>query len=65
MRRGIEFRLDRLKMQIPEGCPACRNWPLVWIMNEDGPEPPNVCARCGCRVVGLVRVYVMVDVDAI
>jgi hypothetical protein len=44
---------------------VCRDWPLVWVMNERGPEPPEVCARCGRRFVGLVRVYIGIDPDDI
>jgi hypothetical protein len=43
---------------------VCRDWPLVWIMNATGPEPPDECVNCGRRFSGLVRVYVEVDLDA-
>lgn len=61
----MDHRLARLRSTIPEGCSVCRDWPLVWIMTETGSEPPEQCERCGHRFSGLVRVYVMVDLDAI
>ncbi len=65
MKRDMDRRLDRLRGRIPEGCRECRDWPQVWIMNESGPEPPDECEYCGRRFAGLVRVYVLVDLDAI
>jgi hypothetical protein len=55
-------RLDHLRTRIPVGCPVCRDWPLVWIMNEGDAEPPERCLQCGRMRTGLVRVY-LVGVD--
>lgn len=58
-------RIQKLRAKIGEGCPACKGWPLVWILGDDSPEPPTECAHCGRRFEGLVRVYVGVDPDDI
>lgn len=65
MRAKTAARVERLRARIGEGCPACRAWPLVWIMGEGSPEPPLACASCGRVFDGLVRVYVGVDPDDI
>jgi hypothetical protein len=58
-------RIQKLRARIGEGCPACKGWPLVWILGDDDPEPPAACSRCGRVFAGLVRVYVGVDPDDI
>jgi hypothetical protein len=55
-------RLDRLRHRLPVGCSVCRDWPLVWLLNEGDPEPPESCPQCGRIWTGLVRVY-LVGVD--
>ena len=62
MRRGIEQRLNQLAHRLLAGCPICRDWPLVWLLNEGDPEPPACCPRCRRKWTGLVRVY-LVGVD--
>jgi hypothetical protein len=62
MRRPLVRRLDQLAHRLPVGCPVCREWPLVWLMNEGDPEPPTTCLQCGRVRSGLVRVY-LVGVD--
>ena len=47
MRQVLNHRLNRFRVRIPEGCRVCRDWPLVWIMNESGPEPPERCEDSG------------------
>ena len=59
MSRDIDQRLTTLRSQIPAGCPACRDWPHVWIITEGDPEPPAHCDRCGRLFSGLIRVYVV------
>lgn len=61
MRAKTVARVERLRAVIGEGCPACKGWPLVWILGDDSPEPPMECDSCGRRFEGLVRVYVGVD----
>jgi hypothetical protein len=58
-------RIKKLRERIGEGCPACKDWPMVVILRDDDPEPPGACDRCGRVFTGLVRVYVGVDPDAI
>ena len=57
MRLLIERRLDSQRDRLPEGCPACRAWPHVWLMTDRGPEPPECCDQCGRQFSGLTRVY--------
>jgi hypothetical protein len=62
MRRHINRRLDQLRHRLPAGCPVCRDWPRVWLLNEGDPEPPVCCSQCGRMRAGLVRVY-LIGVD--
>ena len=58
-------RIERLKAVIGEGCPACKDWPHVWVMGKDDPQPPVACDQCGRRFAGGMRVYIGVDLDAV
>jgi hypothetical protein len=60
--RPLDRRLVQLRARVPAGCPVCREWPLVWLLNEGDPEPPKFCSQCGRIWTGLVRVY-LVGVD--
>jgi hypothetical protein len=62
MTHPLARRLGQLRTRIPAGCPLCRDWPLVWLLNEGDPEPPGRCTQCGRIRTGLVRVY-LVGVD--
>lgn len=59
MTRHLDHRLAQLRTRIPAGCPACRHWPHVWILNPGDPEPPVQCDGCGRRFTGLIRVYLL------
>ena len=59
MKAHLSRRITRLSASVPPGCPACRDWPLVWIMGEGDPGPPGPCERCGREWQGLVRVYLV------
>jgi hypothetical protein len=65
MRAKMVTQVERLRAAIGEGCPACRDWPLVHCLSDTEPMPPTSCARCGRRFAGLVRRYVGVDPDAV
>jgi len=58
-------RIQRLKAVIGAECPACKDWPHVWILGEHDPPPPMACEACGRRFEGGVRIYIGVDPDAI
>jgi len=57
-RNGVRRRVERVRAQVPVGCSVCRDWPVVWLMGEGDPEPPEACGRCGRAWAGEVRVYV-------
>jgi len=48
---------------VPEGCRACRDWPVVRFLVEGDPEPPTVCTSCGREWHGLTRVFVIERVE--
>ena len=53
---------------MPPGCPACRSWPLVWLIGDGDPEPPVACWTCGRESTTETRVYMgvrMVDLSLI
>lgn len=62
MRQHLLRRVDDLRAQLPAGCWACRNWPLVRILREGDPEDPLICTHCGRHWHGLTRVY-LVGID--
>lgn len=43
---------------VPVGCPACRGWPVIWLVGEGDPEPPASCDKCGRAWANRVQVYV-------
>jgi len=60
-RAALKRRLANVRVQVPEGCPACRVPPSIVILHGDEPEPPGACQHCGrgypgIRVVRIVRV---------
>ena len=63
MRAGLAGRVDRLQASVPEGCRACRGWPLVRFLVAGEPEPPSVCPNCGRAWHGLTRVFVIERVE--
>lgn len=66
MRQQLQRRVEHLVAQIPEGCAACRDWPLVRILRDGDPDGPLVCDRCGRQWHGLTRVYLIgIDPDLI
>jgi hypothetical protein len=62
VRQAIQSRVNRLNDRVPEGCVVCRNWPQVWLLGDDDPDPPMRCADCGRAVLGRTRVR-LVGVD--
>lgn len=65
MRQRTLARLRQLESRfaLPPGCPACANWPHVWLIGEGDPEPPLVCGECGRAFEGLIRVYIGLRLD--
>ena len=60
-RAALHRRLTVLQKQVPTGCPACQTAPVIVILHDDEPEPPDTCPACGQpypfrRVIRLVRV---------
>lgn len=64
MRSGLTGRVGKIRAVVPEGCHACRGWPLVRFLREGEPGPPTVCAACGRGWHGLTRVHVVVAVES-
>ena len=56
--RALRRRTERVRTQVPESCPACRGWPLVWLIGLGDPEPPVACDSCGRAATSKTRVYV-------
>lgn len=62
MRAGLTGRVAKIRATVPEGCWACRAWPLVRYLRENDLAPPTDCEACGrvwhrlARVIRIVRV---------
>lgn len=62
MRAGLTgrvARVARVRTAVPEGCPACRGWPLVRYLVDGDPGPTTVCPRCRREWHGLTRMLVI------
>lgn len=55
----LNRRVQTLRTQLPEGCPACQDWPHVWLMNAGDSESPERCDQCERQFSGLTRVYLL------
>jgi hypothetical protein len=55
MNRALAQRLIVLAERIGNRCPACRDWPAVWILTELSPSPPDRCGACGRAGVPIIR----------
>lgn len=54
--RALRRRTEQVRWRVPVGCPACRSWPLVWLVGEGDPEPPWSCGQCGRPLAALTRI---------
>ena len=59
---AINRRISQVPERIPTSCPACRNLPPLVILQDEDPDPPMSCSRCG-RVITERRIIRFVRVE--